>query len=97
MSIYNPSYHKFMREPDFGVSFYEMERITHGSDKDSFRKAYEDNYQKDGIKMFRKDDPKILRLGFVIADKVNKVWHTVRVNAWKPGELKKEFFQNDKS
>ncbi len=63
-----------------------MEHVSHGSKKDSFKKSYEENYKREGVKIYTCHKPKILRVGFVVVDGEMKKWHTVRLEAWSDGK-----------
>jgi len=80
----NLSYKEFMRNSIIhDNSFDDLELVSHGSNKETFKQVYEDYYLEDNVEIYRLDDPKILRLGFVIIDNSIREWHTVRFNAWK--------------
>jgi hypothetical protein len=92
--IKNPEYTDFWRNTELmsedAAEWFDndkLKHVTHGSDKDSFKKSYEDNYKVEGVKMHRLDNPKILRAGFVIENRDGiKEWHTVRLAAWSNGK-----------
>jgi len=76
-------YSKFWQETnEVEYSSEDLELISHGSDKDSFKKSFEDSYNKEGVEMYRKSNPKTLRIGFVVIDGDDRKWHTVRLAAW---------------
>lgn len=86
----NPTYKKFLRdaeEYDVTNGTDDLEHVSHGSKKDSFQKSYEENYKREGIKIYACHKLKILRIGFVIEDGEKiKEWHTVRLEAWSNGK-----------
>ena len=63
-----------------------MEGVSHGSNKESFREAYEVYYLEEDVEIHRCNDPVRLRFGFIIIDGNIREWHTVRINAWKSHE-----------
>ncbi len=83
----NLEYKEFMKEK-IGKNYVgyssikDVISISHGSDKKSFKKAYEEVYGEEDIKIFHLDNPKTLRFGFIVDHNNQRMWHTVRVNAW---------------
>ncbi len=85
----NPTYKKFLKEAEEynktnGTD--DLEYVSHGSKKDSFKKSYEENYKRKGVKIYVCHKPEILRIGFVVVDGDSKTWHTVRLEAWSNGK-----------
>lgn len=58
-------------------------KTSHGSDKDSFRDAYEKAIWYQGVEIYHLDNPKALRLGFVVDWGEHQIWHTIRIQAWR--------------
>ena len=85
----NPTYKKFLRdaeEYDVTNGIDDLEQVSHGSKKDSFKKSYEENRKRKGVKIYACHKPKIFRIGFVVVDGDSKTWHTVRLEAWSNGK-----------
>ena len=78
-------YKEFMNANNacFENGFKDMVIVPHEYDIGLFKKNYEDNCKEDGVKIYRQDDSYKLRLGFVVDDGNSKVWHTVRLSAFK--------------
>jgi hypothetical protein len=58
---------------------------SHGLDRDSFRDAYESSHFP-GVEIYHLDNPKTLRIGFVVDWGEHQIWHTIRIQAWRAGD-----------
>ena len=85
---------EFMREESQDFEYNEdIVKVSHGCDIKGFKQCYEWSSRREGVEIHRKDEPKILRYGFVILDGEESTWHTIRCNAWKSYEnFRKEIF-----
>lgn len=92
----NLSYVEFMKktripqDDDGAIEWFDKSDFpnaadeTHGSEHESFKKAYQEAIKKPGVKIYYVPNPKTLRLGFVEDDGTSQIRHTVRLAAWHP-------------